>query len=241
MFSLAGIKIPGYIQGQPFLGKNKADKKREYVFAAADRLDTETDMIRISRNSRYKYFRNFFPEKPYYLPVEFREQMLSMQELLRMNQTGELNDYQSQWFRSSKPEEELFDIINDPYELHNIAGDPVHEAILTTMRNACGRWMNETGDLGHVPESELIDIFWPGRVQPRTDNVTYVIRDQTIFLECKTPGAGIGYQVTPLGSPLSPSWEVYLQPVKIRPSVKVTAIAHRIGFAVSDTLRLEFR
>ena len=41
-------------------------------------------MIRAVRDSRYKYLKNFYPEKPYYLPLEYREKMGTMQQLLMM-------------------------------------------------------------------------------------------------------------------------------------------------------------
>ncbi len=42
-----------------------------------------------------------------------------MQELLRLRDKDSLTNYQAQWFR--KPREELFDCINDPHELANLA------------------------------------------------------------------------------------------------------------------------
>ena len=66
-------------------------------------------MIRAVRNKRFKYLKNFHPDRPYYLPVAFREKMELMQELLRMRDAGTLDEFQSQWFRTSKVEEELFD------------------------------------------------------------------------------------------------------------------------------------
>ncbi len=42
-------------------------------------------------------------EKPYYLPLAFRERLPSMQELLRMRDANELDENQALWFRESKP------------------------------------------------------------------------------------------------------------------------------------------
>jgi arylsulfatase A-like enzyme len=83
MFSFAGIEIPEFIEGQAFAGPQQAPE-RSHIYAAADRLDEEIDMIRAVRDKRYKYLRNFYPEKGYYLPLAYREQIASMQVLLRM-------------------------------------------------------------------------------------------------------------------------------------------------------------
>lgn len=241
VFSLAGIKAPGYIQGQAFLGKYKSDKERMHIFAAADRLDTEIDMIRAVRNKRYKYLKNFYPSKPYYLPVSFRERIPTMRELLRMNESNSLDEYQSQWFREEKPEEELYDISADPHELHNIANDPANSAIIAELRIACETWMNETGDLGMVPEKDLIELFWPGRRQPKTENLSYQIIDQEVNLFCKTEGANIGCQVLGLDTEPEEAWDIYSKSIKIKPYTRILAVAHRIGFTPSDTLKIEFR
>ena len=67
--------------------------------------------------------------------------MGSMKELLRLRDSGQLNEIQMQWFRSSKPSEELFDVSNDPHELRNIADNSVYKDKLIELRNECSRWM----------------------------------------------------------------------------------------------------
>ena len=103
-FRLAGVDLPAYCEGQAILGEAAAPP-RDYVFAHTDWEDEEYDRIRAARDRRYKYLRNAFPERPYYLPVDYREQMGAMQELLRLRDAGQLDDVQA-----------------DPYELHNLAG-----------------------------------------------------------------------------------------------------------------------
>ena len=124
--SLAGIEPPSYVDGRDFLGDYVSTPNRRYIHAAADRFDSEYDMIRAVRDGRFKYLKNYKPERPYYLPLTYREQMPIMQELLKLRDSGLLNEIQTQWFRTSKDEEELFDILRDTYELNNLAKDPTH-------------------------------------------------------------------------------------------------------------------
>ncbi len=65
LLSLAGIEAPEYLDGRAFLGKFRAEDDRHYIHAAADRFDEHADMIRAVRNERYKYLRNFYPQKGY--------------------------------------------------------------------------------------------------------------------------------------------------------------------------------
>jgi len=240
-FSVANIEIPTYIQGQAFLGKYKSRKPRKYIHAAADRLDAQVDMIRAVRDKRYKYLRNFNPDQPYYLPVKYREQMAIMQELLRLHEKDSLNEYQTQWFRESKPEEELFDTWDDPNELYNLAHDPTYNDKLFELRRECDRWMKEIDDMGLIPEKEILESFWPDRKQPVTESPEYNIKNGKVTLISNTPGASIGYQLLNDNQDPQESWEVYLAPISIREDITIVAIAHRLGYKPSDPVKFGFK
>ena len=237
-FSFAGIKPPAYLEGQAFAGKYAAASPRKYIHAAADRLDTEYDMIRAVRDKRFKYLRNFKPDQPYYLKVAYRENMTAMQDLLRLNAARELNEYQAQWFRASKPPEELFDCQNDPYELKNLADDPEYAEILSELRAECDRWMKSTDDKGFVPEGELLESFWPNREQPITAAPAFET-DEQISLTCETEGASIAYQITKTNAELEKRWQVYTGPVSMNADEQLHAFAHRIGFKPSDIIEIK--
>ena len=230
-FSLAGIEPPAYLEGTAFLGEYEG-APRDYVYAAADRLDAQYDMIRAVRDQRFKYLRNFRPEQGYYLSVVYREQMGSMRELLRLRDAGGLDDVQSQWFRSSKPEEELFDTWNDPHEIENLAARPDYAEKLSELRAALDRWMRDTGDKGFLPEAQLIESFWPGWVQPSTEPPVATRQEGLVTLASATEGASIGYRPAGTGS----GWQVYTAPVEIGADQEIEAIAHRIGFAPSGAV-----
>ena len=232
-FSLAGIEPPDYLEGTAFLGDYEGTP-RDYVYAAADRLDAQYDMIRAVRDKRFKYLRNFRPDQPYYLPVVYREQMRTMRELLRLRDAGGLDDIQSQWFRPSKPEEELFDTWNDPHETENLAGRPEYAEKLAELRMALERWMRQTDDKGFLGEGELLESFWPGWVQPVTEAPMATRRDGVVALTSDTAGASVGYRRPGSAAP----WRVYVRPVALHEDEGIEAVAHRIGFAPSPTVTL---
>ncbi|MGC8867921.1 MAG: sulfatase family protein, partial [Elusimicrobiales bacterium] len=70
VLSIAGIPIPSYIQGIPFLGKY-AKPPRRYIYASRDRHDTSYDMVRAVRDKRYKYIRNYCTDLSYNLWIPY--------------------------------------------------------------------------------------------------------------------------------------------------------------------------
>ena len=240
-FSISGIKIPDYVQGQAFSGKYRARKERKYIHAAADRFDAQVDMIRAVRDDRYKYLLNFYPDKPYYLPVKYREQMAIMKELLRLKEIDSLDTYQAQWFREEKVKEELFDTWQDPHELHNLAGDPDYAGKLEELRGECTRWMESINDMGELPEAEILENFWPEREQPVTATPSYEVIDGELILRSETEGASIGYKVYGFDESAPEQWKVYTRPLAISVDTRIEAVAHRLGYGQSGSIKIEFR
>ena len=229
VLSLAGIEPPSFMQGQAFEGKYKSKSERKYIHGHADRFDESVDMIRAVRSKKFKYFKNFNPEKPYYLPLAFRERLPSMQELLRMRDAGELDEYQALWFRKSKPEEELFDIENDPHELNNIANNPQYAEVLTAMREECISWMNVIDDKGLIEEKELIESFYPNRKARQTELPIIEISEKNVSVNELTDGSRLGYRYSSEKLP-SKGWNHYNNPIDLKPNDTLEIIAHRIGY-----------
>lgn len=238
MFSVAGIPLPDYLEGQAFLGARRATQPRRYIHAAADRFDTETDTKRAVRDKRFKYIRNLRPERGYYLAVTYREQMATMQELLRLRDEGGLDAYQAQWFRMSKPVEELFDTHADPHELHNLAGNATHAEKLAELGAELTAWMARTNDPGTMPESEFLATLWPDHMQPLTVAPEARWEENRVALSSATEGASIGYQVLAASDKPDTHWRVYTEPVHVPAGYRVHALAHRLGFKPSDPVDL---
>lgn len=157
MLSLAGIQPPAHMQGRAFLGPH-AEPARQYVFGARDRMDERYDIIRMVRDQRFRYVRNYEPYKTWYQFMNTPEQGRTMQEIRR---AASEPDADSNWpqmmsfLKPRKPLEELYDVQNDPHELHNLADDPQFADQLQELREQHRRWVLETRDLGLVPEAEL--------------------------------------------------------------------------------------
>jgi arylsulfatase A-like enzyme len=155
VLSVAGAEITKAMQGQVFLGPD-TESERKYVFAARDRMDEAFDRIRAVRDNRYKYILNFHPELPFAQRIAYLEEMPTMQLWRRLHAEGRLHGPQKNFFAPTKPAEELYDLDADPHEINNLADSPDHVEKLIELRAALDHWMEETRDLGGVPESELI-------------------------------------------------------------------------------------
>jgi arylsulfatase A-like enzyme len=178
ILSLAGIMNPEHFQGQAFLGPQKCEP-REYVCSARDRLDNCNEMIRTTRNKKYRYIRNFLPHRPYasfYPDGGFFEQIplegtpaRDFWETSCLPKEQKIHDPDGVFlmpipenyaeyliWQDSKPYEELYDIDNDPEEINNLANDPKYLDVVRKMRRELYEWMIDTRDLGLFDETEMI-------------------------------------------------------------------------------------
>jgi arylsulfatase A-like enzyme len=257
VLSLAGVPIPSYMQGQAFLGSQKAKAPRKYVFAARDRMDTEYDRVRMTRDKHYRYLYNYMPEKPYYQNIEYRLSIPMMRDILKLRDQGKLDSVQMSWFKT-KPVEELYAVDKDPYELNNLTRDANYKDKLVELRTAFQNWTKKVGDMASVPEKEMIKQMWNGKDEPPVTATPEVIKTKGgVKLSCATKGASIGYRILKAGvsptpeqhtvqswdfgfafgrknggnQPASPVWRVYggeVIPLESTDTLMVNAM--RIGF-----------
>jgi len=154
VLSFLGLTIPNYMQGRAFAGEQAAPA-REYIFAAASRVDEAYEFSRCVRNERYKYIRNFMPHLPYIQPSEYPDRAEIMKELRRAAAEDELSEAQRALWMPTKPAEELYDTLADPHEMENLVDSAQHARILRGLRGVLGRWMLRTRDTGLLPEAEM--------------------------------------------------------------------------------------
>ncbi|MHC4629936.1 MAG: sulfatase-like hydrolase/transferase [Planctomycetota bacterium] len=156
VMNLVGLRVPQYMQGQPFLGPN-LPRPRAYVFGARDRMDERYDIIRSVRDKRHRYIRNYEPLKPYYQYMNTPEKGATMKEIRRLHAEGKLSPAAKLFMADRKPVEELYDLRNDPHEVNNLADVPKYRSVLERMRKVHRQWVQETKDLGLIPEPELVE------------------------------------------------------------------------------------
>ncbi|MGB5512588.1 MAG: sulfatase [Woeseiaceae bacterium] len=172
ILELAGAPKPDSIEGRSFveLLSEPQNKFRSYAASERNWHDFE-DHGRSVRTARYRYIRNNYPDLPA-TPSGDTVYHGTWRELLRLYKSGNLTADQSRPFRTPRPEEELYDIHSDPYELINLAGDAEFFAILEQHRAALAAWTEETDDF--IPSVRTPDEFdretgarLPARIRPR--------------------------------------------------------------------------
>ena len=248
VLSLAKIDLPSHLHGQPFLGPEATERK--YVFATRDRYDESYDMVRATRDKRYKYIRNFYPEKPYLLWIPYRNRHPVMQEMWRLHAEDKLKGPENVMFQHPRPVEELYDLENDPYEIENLAKNTEHKSTLERLRKALDNWRNDFGDMGEIPEEQMVRQWWPDGVQPQTATPIFIpisnsnfgmdtaSEDETLTfpaivqLHCATQGASIAYTTE---ANQQAQWQLYTEPLRLQEgTTTLRTKAIRIGYKESE-------
>lgn len=234
--ALAGLEIPEYMQGQVFLGEQKAPV-REYIYAFRDRMDPAPETIRAVRDKRYKYVRNYRPDLPYLGFIPYRDRAQMMQAIHKLNDAGKLGPDQWQFWAEKKPLEELYDTQNDPHEINNLAAEPACFEKLAELRQAHFSFVEEHGDLGMIDEDDLIRLLWPPNgEQPVTATPELIVSRDSIQINSSTEGASIAYRFSE-----NEGWKLYAQPIPILGQENIEAVAIRIGWKESDSVKLKIR
>jgi len=249
LLSLAGAKIPAHMQGQAFLGPQKAKQPHEYVFGARDRMDECYDFQRTVRDKKYRYIRNYTPQLTLAQPIDYMDRTPILREMRRLHAEGKLPDGpQMQFFQPEKPVRELYDVEADPHNIHNLAEDPKYAKVVDRMQKALDEWMIEIGDIGFLPESYFDSIKGGGTTASPglTPTVAAKGKLERIAITCPTKGSSIEYRIQNARAEKPKAgkgkskrgkdeagWLLYTRPVELKPGQAVAARAFRIGYAPS--------
>jgi arylsulfatase A-like enzyme len=152
MLTIAGAKKPEKMEGEIFLG-DSAGLPRKHVFGARDRCDETVFRFRTVRTERYRYIRNFTPERPFLQKNDYKQRQYPVWTLLpELDAAGKLTPLQKFLTAPSMPEEELYDVVADPHETKNLAQSADHQTVLKELRGVLERWIEESNDQGRELE-----------------------------------------------------------------------------------------
>ncbi|MBI1897739.1 MAG: sulfatase [Acidobacteria bacterium] len=154
----AGLPLPARRHGRPLIGNGAAP--RDFIVGARDRCDMTVDRIRCVRDRRYKYIRNFMPERPYTQYNQYIEkQYPTLGVLKQLHAQGKLKGSETVFMAERKPEVEFYDTQADPHEVNNLAAAPEHHRRIGEMSLLLERWIKETDDQGRFPEAASAQSF----------------------------------------------------------------------------------
>jgi N-sulfoglucosamine sulfohydrolase len=131
---LAGVEAPAWLQGSSLmpLVRGEVERLHEAVFAETT-YHAAYQPHRAVRTERWKYIRRF---DDYEHPVLANCDDSQSKDLL----------VEAGWGEQVIPAEQLYDLVLDPAEGANLAGDPAHVQALAEMRSRLDAWMRETED-----------------------------------------------------------------------------------------------
>jgi arylsulfatase A-like enzyme len=161
---LIGIEPPAHVQGRSLVPAVRGDARdvNRAVYAELT-YHAAYDPQRAIRTRRHKYIRRWGERD---LPVLPNIDDSPSKDLLLHHGLAEM----------PRPREELYDLLFDPNEAHNLAESPDHADVLAMLRNGLEAWMEETGDPlldGYVAPPDGVEVNDPSGVSaaeaPGTD------------------------------------------------------------------------
>ncbi len=126
---LAGIEHPPWLQGDSLLPlvRGETDRLHDEIFAEMT-FHAAYEPVRAVRTERWKYIRRF---DDYGHPVLPNCDDSASKDLL----------VEHGWAEQLVPEEQLYDLVFDPSEARDVAGDPRYVDVLASLRERLDEWM----------------------------------------------------------------------------------------------------
>ncbi|MRI00109.1 sulfatase-like hydrolase/transferase [Kriegella sp. EG-1] len=148
--AFGGVELPDYFNGKNLFDKDF--KSTDYVIGARDRCDYTIDRIRTVRTGKFRYIRNYFPERPM-LQAGYRDNQPIVKDMKRLFKEGKLTKYQAEHWFGVRPEEELYNIETDPHQIDNLAEKLEYASVLNKHRTVLEDWIKATDDKGQYVET----------------------------------------------------------------------------------------
>jgi N-sulfoglucosamine sulfohydrolase len=160
---LAGIEPPGFLQGRSLLpiARREPGDLHDAIFAGVT-YHAAYEPQRAVRTRRYKYIRRFGERTTPVLPNA--DDSPSKDVLIRYG-----------WADRRLAPEQLYDLVFDPGEADNLAGEPDLADVRRELAGRLEAWMRETDDpllRGDVPAPHGAELNTPDQVSPEEPTIT---------------------------------------------------------------------
>lgn len=148
VLSIAGVKPASKMQGKALYGKYKVKEAKKYNYGLGTNQLHNFLPNRAITDGRYKLLRSYIPYRQFALRNYYQWGMPSNKAWDAYILSGKNeNPIYEQPYQHHEAEM-LFDLKNDPWELHNLAHEKASQAKLVELRNALNTHIKETKDLG---------------------------------------------------------------------------------------------
>ncbi|MFO7837550.1 MAG: sulfatase [Candidatus Thorarchaeota archaeon] len=137
---LLDVPRPEEVEGKSYtsLVLDQESAGREFIHAELTYHDIGYNPMRGIRSKRYKYIKNL-EELPF---------LFEMPDDIRTSDSGEafLEAFGKDKYNQPRPEEELYDLAEDPLERNNLADNPEYAETKQRLKKETLDWMKRTGD-----------------------------------------------------------------------------------------------
>ena len=144
----ADIERPHWYEGQDLFSSDF--KPRQWVASAKDRMDHTIDRVRSIRTDRFRYTRNYKLDRIFLQP-QYRDPKDYVKNLRELYAKRELSPKLTEIYFGQRPAEELYNVVNDPHQLNNLAKDPAFQHELKHHQQLLDAWLAQ-GDMGEGEE-----------------------------------------------------------------------------------------
>lgn len=144
------------VDGRSFLSVllGETDDHRDYVYG----VHTTNGIIvgrpypvRSIRSKTHKYIMNLMPDETFNNVMIERDRENFWKSWVKKAESDEFAKRRVELYLN-RPAEEFYDIVEDPHELNNLAGEPQYRPLMNSMRKKLEYWMKEQGDEGITTE-----------------------------------------------------------------------------------------
>lgn len=163
LLDIAGAPIPPELDGKSFVPVIKGKKKnKKYVFGMQTTRGIANGSpyygIRSVRSDKFSYILNLTPEAPFQNIITRKKDPVWFSWVNKAENDNfakqQVNKYQY------RPKEELYDIVNDPFQMNNLIDDAKYASEVKKLRRQLLQWMESQGDRGQETEMKALEHKW---------------------------------------------------------------------------------
>lgn len=208
------------MEGVSFYNQNN----RDYIFASTDRFDEYTDRRRCVRNKEFKLIINCDTKSSIMKPVSYRQNMKTMRILDSLNNLKKNTISMENWYKKTKPKYELYDIVNDPYELNNLYTNKDYDSVFYDLKKKLDNWIDDS-DYGNMIESKMLKEMWTNGKKPELKEPSILTKNNGVQIIPNNENSSIGWRAQ-----TNKKWNIYKDQEIINPGDNFEILVFKPGY-----------
>jgi arylsulfatase A-like enzyme len=148
--SLAGAEVPDTYQGTIFLGSG-TEAAPAYHLGFRERADERLDHVRLMRDARFAYHKNYMPFAPAGQHLAYLWKAPATPAWEKYHRDGKSDEITGRFFEP-RVSEEFYDNQSDFDNVHNLINESEHQAKIAELKSELRKRQLELRDSGLLPE-----------------------------------------------------------------------------------------